>query len=182
MVVESVILALIVVSATVSFLLIMASVFSVQVIHRWDMSSGSELQLSLERRTYLISTIITYAFSTELVALLLFIYNAEQMSSQFVGAMCATGVLNINEYGWPTLYLKIAIFFAGAVWLMINNADNKVNDYPLIKIKYLLLLLIVPLVIAEFVLQLKYFVDLDPDVITSCCGSLFTPGGRRCCC
>ena len=143
-----------------------------------DIRSGSERQLQLERRTYLTSTIIGYCFVTELVALLLFIYNAEQMSSQFVGAMCATGVLNINPYGWPTLYLKIAVFFAGAAWLTLNNIDNRAFDYPLVRIKYLLLLLILPLVLGEMVVQLIYFTEMDPDVITSCCGSLFTPEGQ----
>ena len=82
------------------------------------------VELGLERRTYLISTIVAFCFLAELVSLLLFIYNAEQMSSQFVGAMCATGVLNVNPYGWPTLYLKIGIFFAGAAWLTLNRIDT----------------------------------------------------------
>ena len=172
------IMALVLVSATVSLLILMAAAFALQVTLRWDIHSGSERQLQLERRTYLISTIVAYSFTAELVALLLFIYNAEQMSSQFVGAMCATGVLNINEFGWPTLYLKMAVFFAGAVWLMLNYADNLSYDYPLIKIKYGLLLLIAPLVVAELLVQVSYFSALDPDIITSCCGSLFTPEGE----
>ena len=172
------ILALILVSGVISFLLLLASIFAIKVVRYWDIGSGSELQLELERKTYLISTIVAYSFTAELVALLLFIYNAEQMSSQFVGAMCATGVLNINEYGWPTLYLKMALFFAGAVWLILNSVDSKARDYPLIRIKYGLLLLIAPLVFAEAITQFSYFVELNPDVITSCCGSLFTPEGE----
>jgi hypothetical protein len=172
------ILALIGVSATVTLLMALAAIYALQIVRHWDIHSGSERQLTLERRTYLISTIIAYCFAAELVALLLFIYNAEQMSSQFVGAMCATGVLNINEYGWPTLYLKIALFFSGAAWLAINSLDNRSRDYPLIRIKYLLLLLILPLVAAELLVQTTYFTSLDPDIITSCCGSLFTPEGQ----
>lgn len=171
------ILALLIVSAVVAGMLLMAASFSITVLRNWDISSGSEQQLNLERRTYLISTIITFSFAAELVSLLLFIYNAEQMSSQFVGAMCATGVLNINSYGWPTLYLKITVFFSGAAWLMLNRVDNKAIDYPLIRQKYLLLLLIVPLTLAEAVIQTKFFMEMDPDIITSCCGALFTPEG-----
>lgn len=169
------ILALIGVSLVVSFLLLLSAVFAAKVVRHWDINSGSELQLGLERRTYLISTILAYAFVAELVSLLLFVYNAESLSTQFVGAMCATGVLNVNQWGWPTLFLKIAVFFAGAVWLMLNRLDNQGYDYPLVRVKYTLLLLIVPLVLAESVVQLLYFLGMNPDVITSCCGSLFTP-------
>ncbi|HDK38160.1 MAG TPA: hypothetical protein ENG92_04005 [Thiolapillus brandeum] len=167
------ILALILVSAVISFMLLLAAGFAIQLLKSWDINSGSELQLRLERRTYLISTLLTWAFAFELISLILFVYNAESMSGQFVGAMCATGVLNVNSWGWPTLFLKMLVFFIGTIWLAINYLDNKGYDYPLVKIKYLLLLLIVPLVVTEFFVQARYFLEMTPDVITSCCGSLF---------
>jgi hypothetical protein len=34
-----------------------------------------------------------------------------------------------------------------------------------------------PLVVLDSVLQLQYFLGLDPDIITSCCGSLFSQSG-----
>ena len=171
-------MALIIVSSVVAGMMLLAGKFGISVLRKWDISSGSELQLELERRTYLISTIVAFSFLAELISLLLFVYNAEQMSSQFVGAMCATGVLNINGYGWPALYLKITVFFAGAAWLMLNRVDNKASDYPLVRQKYALLLLIIPVVFAEAVVQALFFLQMDPDIITSCCGSLFTSEGE----
>lgn len=168
------IMALILVSAVVALMLTMATGFALQVLRHWDISSGSELQLRLERRTYLIATLMSWAFAAEVVSLLLFIYNAESMSGQFVGAMCATGVLNVNPWGWPTLFMKMGVFFFGAIWLTLNALDNQGYDYPLIRLKYLLLLLIMPLVMMEAYFQLSHFLDLTPDVITSCCGSLFS--------
>lgn len=168
------VIALILVSGMVLAMLLLASAFAVQVLRHWDISSGSERQLRLERKTYLISTLVTWAFIAGLLSLLLFVYNAEAMSNQFVGAMCATGVLNVNQWGWPTLFLKIAVFLGGAVWLALNRLDNLGHDYPLTRIKYGLLLLLLPLFGAEFVLQLLHFSDMTPNVITSCCGSLFS--------
>jgi hypothetical protein len=168
------IMALVLVSAIVSLMLLLASGFAFQLVRHWDISSGSERQLRLERRTYLISALLVWAFASELASLLLFIYNAEAMSGQFVGAMCATGVLNVNGWGWPTLFMKIVIFFSAATWLVLNQLDNQGHDYPLIRIKYRLLLLITPLVLVEFLFQLNFFLQMDPDVITSCCGSLFS--------
>jgi len=169
------ILALLTVSAVVTFLMAMAAVFAVHVLRHWDIGSGSERQLRLERRTYLISTLVAFSFVAEIVSLLLFVYNAEAMHTQFVGAMCATGVLNANAWGWPALFLKIAAFFAGAVWLTLNRLDNQGWDYPLIRLKYGALLGIAPLVGAGALVQARYFLDLQPDVITSCCGALFSP-------
>ena len=172
------ILALMLISGTVSLLMLLSAGFSVQVLRHWDVNSGSERQLNLERRTYLISTILAFSFLAELISLLLFIYNAEQMSGRFVGAMCATGVLNVNGWGWPTLYLKISLFFAGVAWLTLNRVDNKARDYPLVRVKYFSLMVILPLAIAETVVQTTYFLEMQPDVITSCCGALFSPEGE----
>ncbi|WP_029131706.1 hypothetical protein [Sedimenticola selenatireducens] len=172
------IMALILVSFVVLLMLLVAAGFAIHLLRFWDMASGSERQLRLERRTYLISTLLAWAFAAELVSLLLYVYNAESMSGQFVGAMCATGVLNVNAWGWPTLFLKVAVFFSGATWLTLNALDNRGYDYPLIRFKYGLLLLLVPLVATETWLQLRYFLELQPDVITSCCGSLFSANDR----
>jgi hypothetical protein len=172
------VLALNGVALTVTFFMLMAGSFALQVLRHWDMTSGSERQLALERRTYLISTLVTWCFGAEIVSLLLFVYNAEQMSTQFVGAMCATGVLNADAWGWPTLFLKMAVFFTGAAWLMLNRVDNQAPDYPLVRAKYALLLVIVPLVAAEALVQMAFFLGLDPDVITSCCGALFSAEGE----
>jgi len=168
------ILALLAVSLVVSGLMVMATVFALRVLRHWDLGSGSERQLRLERRTYLIATLVAFSFVAEVVSLLLFVYNAEALHTQFVGAMCATGVLNANAWGWPTLFLKIAVFFAGAAWLTLNRLDNRGWDYPLIRLKYGALLVFAPLVVAEAIVQLRYFLALNPDVITSCCGSLFS--------
>jgi len=172
------ILALVGVSLVVTALLSMAALFAWRILRHWDIRSGSELQLRLERRTYLISTLLVFVFVAELVSLLLFVYTAEALSNQFVGAMCATGVLNINVWGWPALLLKIVIFFAGAAWLALNQLDNRGRDYPLVRPKYRLLLALLPLAAAEAAAQAAFFLALDPDVITSCCGSLFTPQGE----
>jgi hypothetical protein len=58
----------------------------------------------------------------------------------------------------------------------MNHADSRAHDYPLIRKKFILLLAIVPFFVAEAVLQTAYFAKLRPDVITSCCGSLFSSG------
>jgi hypothetical protein len=171
------IIALLLAGAVSLLVLVAAAPFALQVIRRWDMRSGSELQLVLERRTYLFSTLTAFVFATQLVALLLTVFNADRMAVMFVGAMCAVGTLNANAWGFPMLYAQIAVFFLAAAWLTLNHVDNQASDYPLVRVKYALLLLLLPALAATFALQLKYFLNLRADVITSCCGSLFSEQG-----
>jgi hypothetical protein len=167
------IIALLAVSSVSLLMLAWSSLFGWRLLRHWDIRSGSEQQLVLERRTYLISTLLIFVFVTEAASLLLFVFTAEQLSELFAGAMCAVGALNVNSYGWPALLVKIAIFFSAAAWLILNHLDTRGYDYPLTRIKYRMLMVITPLVAAEAWLQLRYFLGLDADVITSCCGSLF---------
>lgn len=169
------VIALLLASAASLALIAIAAGFGLQILRRWDISSGSALQLRLERRTYLIATLLGLAFLTEIVSLLLYVFNADQMAGLFVGAMCAVGSLNVNAYGFPALMLKMALFFAAALWLFLNAIDNQARTYPLIRTKYALLLIIAPLAGAAGATQLAYFMGLEADVITSCCGALFSP-------
>lgn len=162
------------VSFACTFTACMVFGFAVRGIRKWDINSGSQIQLNMERKTYLVSSLLTFCFSAELISLVFFAVTCESISSQFVGAMCATGVLNANPYGWPVLFIKIWIFFGGFLWLLLNHLDNKGYDYPLVKIKYGLLLVLLPLMILESIYLYLFFSRLSPDLIVSCCGSLFS--------
>jgi hypothetical protein len=168
------VIALLLGALLISGMLVYATFYGVQILRSWDIKSGSELQLALERKTYLISTIVSYAFGFQLLSLFLFIYTADDLCHLFVGAMCAAGTLKVNDYGYPALIIKIFNFLLAGVWLIINHTDNRAHDYPLIKYKYLLLLVITPFILAETGLLALYFTGLNPNVITSCCGSLFS--------
>lgn len=172
------ILALLLVSALAGIVALWSGWFAVGVLRNWDLASGSRAQLRLERLTHLVSTLFGFVMLAELVALVLFVYNADRMSSLFVGAMCAVGTLNVNAYGFPALYLKIAVFFAASLWLLFDRADRAGRDYPLTRLKYGAVIVIAPLVIASGIVELAYFLGLKTDVITSCCSKLFTPANE----
>ncbi len=178
MILHPAILALVAGSAVTGLMIVGASWFGLQIIRKWDLSSGSELQLGLEKKTYLISTVMAYAFGFQIISLFLFIHTADSLCSMFTGAMCAAGTLAVNSYGYPVFILKIVNFLFAGLWLIMNFTDNRSQDYPLIRTKYLLLLVIMPFVVAEALLQAVYFFSLQADVITSCCGSLFSTEGR----
>lgn len=151
-----------------------ASLFGLQILRHWDIQSGSERQLMLERRTHLISTLLTWLFVLCVFCSFLFIYTGDHLHSLFVGAMCAAGTLNVNAYGYPLLVIKILNLCLCGVWLIINAIDKKGTDYPLIRSKYRFLIVITAMLVIETLLQLNYFQNLKADVITSCCGTLFS--------
>jgi hypothetical protein len=171
------ILALLIGSGLVLLLCLYATVTGVHILRRWDRSSSSELQYQLEQRTVLVSTLVRYALAFEILSGLLFIYTVDDLHPLFVGAMCATGSLNANPIGWNALYVKLAIWFAAALWLVLNHFDEHTEDFPLVRLKYALLPLVTYLVGLDCYYQLSYFLGLRPELITSCCGSLFSAGG-----
>jgi hypothetical protein len=163
-------------SILIAFMVVYSSFYGVQILRGWNIESGSEGQLVLERKTYLISTLLAYLLGFELLSLFLYVFTADRLHTFFAGAMCAAGTLYVNGYGYPALLLKIANFLLAGLWLILNYTDNRGYDYPLIKIKYALVLALAPLVVMEAFLQANYFLRLSPDIITSCCGSLFSKG------
>lgn len=170
------VLALLLASGLVSLLLVAAGWQGFLILRRWNLQSGSEDQLNLERRTYLVSTLVANALVIQILSLFLFIFTADGLHTQFVGAMCAAGSLSVNSFGYPTLLLKLATCLIAGLWLVLHRADAQGYDYPLIRPKYALLLVLVPLVLGEVSLQATYLADLKADVMTSCCGSLFGQG------
>ncbi len=174
MILHPAVLALLAMSFLVSIMALVAVYVGVRIMRSWDIRSGSELQIGLERRTYLISSILGYVFIFQILSLFLFIYTADALHVLFAGAMCAAGSLQANAYGYPVLILKILNFLLAGTWLIFNFADTRGYDYPLIRSKYAMLLVLTPLLLLEGSLQFRYFKGLHADVITSCCGSLFS--------
>jgi hypothetical protein len=168
------IIALICGSLLLSFFAVYASYYGLKIVQKWDLASGSDLQLFLERKTYLISTILAYLMAFELFSFFLFVYTADHLHDVFVGAMCAAGTLNVDDFGYPTLLVKILNVVLCGVWVVVNHVDNRAYDYPLIRPKYKLLPVITLFLLLEAYLQIRYFSGLRADVITSCCGSIFS--------
>jgi hypothetical protein len=168
------ILALLVASGITCLIVVLSAMYGIRIVRSWDLQSGSAQQLRLERSTYLVSTFLSHAVGLQLISFFLFIFVVDRIHIYFTGAMCAAGVLNVNPYGYPALVLKLVNFLLSGLWLIMNAVDNQAPDYPLIRKKYLFLVLLAPLIIVETYVLGKFIAGLDPEVITSCCGSLFS--------
>ncbi len=172
-------LALVLVSLLSAGLMLWASQFALHLLRGWNLASGAATQIAMERKTYLVSTIVAVVLVLNMAALVLFAFTADRMAVMFIGAMCAIGTLNASPFGFPALFAKLALFFASAVWLVIHHADGKGRDYPYTRLKYSLLLAMAPVALLEAALSLSYFADLKADTVTSCCGKMFATAGRE---
>jgi len=167
------ILSLLTGHAALFFVFTLAAVNSWQIYTGWDFSSSSEKQYHLEKRTYLISSVMNLTMAFQMAMMLLLVMAADELAKILPGAMCATGSFSSNEFGFPLLMMKIGTFFIYFVWLVLNHLDNQIETYPLVRMKYLALLCIYPLMVTETILLVLYAANLDPNIITSCCGSVY---------
>lgn len=174
MILHPAVLVLLATALLVSGLGIRAGYHGMRILGKWDLSSASGLQLELERKTHLISTVMSCILVFQIMSLFLYIYTAESLHMLFTGAMCAAGVLNANSFGYPVLIFKIVNILLAGVWLIVDYTDSKTHDCPLIRIKYELLNLLIALLVLESCLLFACFAGGKPDIVTSCCVSLLS--------
>ena len=166
-------LALTLCSLVVLVLGAVAAKTAVRVLRFWEPGSDSNQQIRLENEIWLSSTLVAYGLGFQVITLILFVLAADEFCQVIVGAMCATGALLANPYGMPALLIKLfGVFFYG-LWILLHQLDIRSEHYPLVRIKYLALLLLLPLLVLDVTLQTLYIAGIKPDIITSCCAVVF---------
>ncbi|WP_292658895.1 hypothetical protein [Nitratifractor sp.] len=154
-------------------LLAIAFGVSVHILWCWDFGSTSEEQYALERRAYLVMTIILAAFVLKFLLLPFFVFTIDRLSDLVPGAMCAAGVISANAYGLPLLFLKLLILFGLLLWMVLNHYDLEAKSYPWFRLKMGLFVLLFILVSVELWMDWAYFFHFDLSRPVSCCSALF---------
>lgn len=169
-------LALSLVSLAALVLITIACRSAVRVLRYWNPDNDDNRQIKLEGEIWLVSTLVEYGLLFQISSLVLFVFAADHFCEVIVGAMCATGSLMANPFGIPTLIIKLAGVFFYGFWIVLHQLDISAETYPLVKAKYIYLLFLFPLLIADMSLQTFYIGGLSPDIITSCCAVVFGAG------
>lgn len=167
-------ISLFICALAVFFLFSRAAITAVRVLRFWDSGSDSALQIRLESETWLSAALVESGLIVQSMSLLLLVFAAEEFSHVLAGAMCATGAFAANEYGFWSITIKLVAIFLYAFWIVIHRLDVQSEFYPLTRIKHLAILLLLPVVGVDIVLQSLYLYNLTPDIITSCCGVIFS--------
>ena len=173
MLLSPLILALLCCSAVVCGLTITVAAVAVAAVIGWDHHSSGRRQLLKERRWFLVETSLRLILALQLFSLLIFIATADHLKTLFTGAMCAVGTLNASPFGVPTLLFKTAAFVLCGLWLVTDRASASAATNGLVRFKVAFLVVLASVLVTENVLQDRYFADLDPEIITSCCATVF---------
>jgi hypothetical protein len=166
-------IVLLVTSAAALFLAGGAGRTAIRILRSWDADADTAGQIQLESETWLSALLMEYGMVLQLVSLLLLVLAADSYSEILIGAMCATGAFLANGYGIPLLLVKIFGIFLYGFWIVLHRLDISSEYLPLTRIKYVYLLILIPLLLLDTVLLILYLVQLKPDIITSCCGVVF---------
>lgn len=166
-------IALVICGLVVLFLMFFAARSGVRVLLFWNPDSDANRQIMLENEIWLTSTLVQYALVVQIISLVVFVVAADNFSDTITGAMCATGSLLANDFGVPALIVKIGGVFFYGFWIVLHQLDIRSEHYPLVRLKYVYLLLLLPLLILDQALGIIYIAGLKPDIITSCCAVVF---------
>ncbi len=174
MILDSWSIALVTGSAVTLFIGCAGARTGLRIFRHWDSSSDSALQIKLEEEIWLSAVLVQFGLIIAVFGSLMLIFAANHYATILKGAMCATGALIANAYGIPALICKLLEIFFCSMWMVLHRLDVSSMYYPLVKLKYLLLIAFLPLFIADTVFLCLYLLSLEPEIITSCCGVVFS--------
>lgn len=158
------------VQAILALLLVYAFFKSVKIIRFWQYQQNTALQLRLEQESYLVGNILQVALVVEIFLSVYFLQTINHHIPPLLrGAMCATGALNANKYGYAVLYAKILFVLLAIAFLLVDEWDIKTPYFSLTPAKYYLLIPVMLVFFGEFVGSFLYFSALNPDIIATCC-------------
>lgn len=171
-------LALLSITAIPALLALSAVNSAVKVLRYWDHGSDSTSQIQLEARIYLSSALVEFSLVAQILSVSVMVFAADHFSGMLTGAMCATGALTANSWGIPALATKLGLLFCSVAWVTLHRLDLRSERFPLLKKKYLLYLAMFPFLVLDLGLTSLYLLNLDPDIVTSCCGIIFDQQSR----
>ncbi|ACZ11728.1 hypothetical protein [Sulfurospirillum deleyianum] len=143
------------------------------ILRRWDFESSTALQYHLEKKNYLVNTILYFTVAVKIILFLFFILSLNSLAGVVPGAMCSAGVVGANVYGNLVLFLKLMLIFGLGLWFLINTLDLTAPNFPHLKPKYWLFSFLFILLCSEFALEIIYFSNIPLKVPVFCCSVVF---------
>ena len=140
-----------------------------RVLRYWRVGATSEGQLALERRAELVAALVQVALGISLANVALTVLSADRLTHSIRGAMCAWGVFDASPWGFTALATSGAAAAACAFWVVLHRLDLQLAKPTLTKRKFVALFLVVPLIALDLGVTTRWVLDLDMQVVASCC-------------
>jgi hypothetical protein len=155
--------------AAVVVLCIVAVWVAWRVLAHWRIGRSTEGQLALERRAELVAAIVQVALLVAIVDLALTVLTADRLTHSIRGAMCAWGVFDASPWGFWALGTSALVAMVCALWVVLHRLDLQLERPTLTRRKFVALFAIAPLVAVDLGLTTRWMLDLDMQVVASCC-------------
>ncbi len=155
------------------FLLSIAFYQSVVLLINYDSNAVSEKQYKLEKKSYLLITIISVSIIIKFLLLPFFVHTLDVLSSIVPGAMCGAGVIQANEFGELSLVIKIAVVMFSLLWITLNSYDEKTLKQPYFKAKLYFFIFIYILILLELFLEVRFFTNISTASPVLCCSAIY---------
>ncbi len=144
-------------------------VVAVRVLRYWRVGATSEGQLALERRSELVAAVVQVALAVAVGNVALTVLGADRLTHSIRGAMCAWGVFDASPFGFAALGTSVAAAVTCALWVVLHRLDLRHARPTLTRRKFYALFPILPLLAVDLALTTKWVLDLDMQVVASCC-------------
>lgn len=140
-----------------------------RVLRHWRVGATNEGQLALERRAELVAAVVQVALVIAIVDLALTVLAADRMTHSIRGAMCAWGVFDASPWGFVALAATALGAAACALWVVLHRLDLSTARPTLTRRKFVALFGIVPILAFDLFATTRWALDLDMQVVASCC-------------
>ena len=132
-----------------------------------------EEQHELEKKLYLVLSLIGLGFAIRLILVPLWFLTLQSMIASVPGAMCLYGVHQIRSpISWISTGLKILLPFIYGFWLVMDHLDRRVESHPFRETKLVFLFPLGLIMLVESSLDLRFLFTVPPRQV-SCCTSFF---------
>jgi hypothetical protein len=143
------------------------------ILKKYKPNAVSQTQYALEKKSYLITTLIQLSLAINIFLLGFFVFTLNDLASFIPGAMCAAGVVRANIFGNPLIILKIFIILLSLLWLSLNRQDYYAKQHPYFSKKLYFFLFIYLLIVFDAILEVNFFANLSTVEPVLCCSNIY---------
>jgi hypothetical protein len=159
-------------------MLSVAFFYTLIILKDHDTTVMSEYQYTLEKRSYLVVTMVWMALLAKIALLPFFTYTLDELSTIIPGAMCAAGVVGSNGYGAWLLGVKIIVIILALLWIVLDREDQHLKSGYYFKKKMFFFLAIFALVVVEFILEILFLSSLSTQNPVLCCSVIYKESSK----